>query len=393
MTGSKNIALSVRNLTKEYPFQDGVLKVLDDISFNLYEGEILGVIGRNGAGKSTLLKVLSEITSPTNGTIEYEGRLTSIIEIGTGFHADLSGKENVFLSASILGHSRSKTKAMYDSIVEFSGLDGFMDTPVKHYSSGMFLRLAFSVAFHMEVDILLLDEVLAVGDLDFRNKCYDKLRELRSNDVSIIIVNHNMNSILEFADRTMYLESGKIKGIGETMSIVQLYQKNVYDKNERIGNDGKSELLQFENDILKISDFKIVNSTSSGQEIYPDHDIGISIQLEKKTNDGSVEIGLAIKDSAEHRIFIDSYALRKNFEIENWEKGEYLISTTIPKNLLNRGTYSVDIILSTNNELIKEFGQVELFSILPFSNDPRDKGISTIIRPQLTWDIKYNIDV
>ena len=202
---NSQVILSVDSLTKTFQKNGSDFVALSDISFELNKGEILGVIGRNGAGKSTLLKVLSQITAPTSGEISYEGELTSIIEIGTGFHADLSGEENVYLSAMLHGYSKSEIKEVYHQIVEFSGLQEFMQLPIKHYSSGMYLRLAFSVAFHSKISILLLDEVIAVGDTDFKRKCYSKLKELKARGTAIILASHHLELIVEHCDRCLFI--------------------------------------------------------------------------------------------------------------------------------------------------------------------------------------------
>ena len=218
------VILRAENLKKVYDIGDGKkIAALDAISFELHKGEILGIIGSNGAGKSTLLKVLSRITGLTSGEITYTGTLTSIIDIGTGFHPDLSGRENVLLSTGLLNPSNKLPTARYQQIVAFSGLSEFMEMPVKQYSSGMYLRLAFSIAFHTAIDILLLDEVIAVGDNTFRKKCYDKIRELKQQGVGIILVSHNMETIIEFSDRCLFLNNGKVVQNGEPYSIVERY--------------------------------------------------------------------------------------------------------------------------------------------------------------------------
>ena len=399
MTDSKNIALSVRNLTKEYPFQDGILKALDDISFDLYEGEILGVIGRNGAGKSTLLKVLSEITSPTKGIIEYEGRLTSIIEIGTGFHADLSGKENVFLSASILGHSRSKTKAIYDSIVEFSGLDGFMNTPVKHYSSGMFLRLAFSVAFHLEIDILLLDEVLAVGDREFRMKCYSKIEELRDQGVAIILISHNMESIIEFCDRAFFLEKGKIESKGSPMDVVDYYTRfsdSSLDKEilaKRSFQIEEKSFYQIFTEVIKVDDIILekvslsVKNQRNFEMIFPSDQVSIDFDLHKDSNKGSLEIMFYLINTAGHRVLMDSIAYRNYYKIVDLKRGNYKYSCDLPKDLLSAGIYSICLMIAKDRVLVSDLGAVAKFRVESEENGLNDRSMGSIVRPKLNWRV------
>jgi len=196
---------------------------LREVGFEVNQGEVLGLIGRNGAGKSTLLKLLTRITAPSTGRIDLWGRVGSLLEVGTGFHPELTGRENIYLNGSILGMSRKEIDRQFDAIVEFAGVEKFLDTPVKRYSSGMYVRLAFAVAAHLETEILLLDEVLAVGDGDFQQKCFQKVNSLSSSGRSVILVSHNMGSISTFTDRAAYLEAGRLVTVGPTDAVVAEY--------------------------------------------------------------------------------------------------------------------------------------------------------------------------
>jgi lipopolysaccharide transport system ATP-binding protein len=196
---------------------------LQDVSFDLSAGEVLGLIGRNGAGKSTLLKVLARITDPTRGEIHLWGRVGSLLEVGTGFHPELTGRENVYLNGAILGMHRKEIATKFDAIVDFAGVDKFLDTPVKRYSSGMFVRLAFAVAAHLDSEILLLDEVLAVGDGDFQAKCLDKVNDLTRSGRAIILVSHNMATMREFASSAILLERGRLVTWGPTDMVIETY--------------------------------------------------------------------------------------------------------------------------------------------------------------------------
>lgn len=197
--------------------------VLNDISFDLKKGETLGIIGHNGAGKSTMLKHLSGIMEPTRGTIEVSGRLSALIEVGAGFHPDLTGRENVYLNGVILGMSRAEVKRKFDEIVEFAGLEEFIDTPVKRYSSGMFARLGFSVAAHLEPDILVIDEVLSVGDFAFQRKGLEKMRAIAKSGATVIFVSHNLQAVAEFCQRGILLEKGRVIADGPTDEVVRRY--------------------------------------------------------------------------------------------------------------------------------------------------------------------------
>jgi len=199
------------------------LWALKDISFDAQRGEVIGIIGRNGAGKSTLLRILARITKPTNGEIDIYGRLGTLLEIGTGFHPDLTGRENIFLNGTILGMKVREIKRKFDEIVAFSGVEQFLETPVKHYSSGMYLRLAFSIAAHFEPEVLLLDEVIAVGDLSFQNKCFEKMRAVSREGRTIFLVSHNLGSIQSLCKRVLLLRAGRLCEEQDAQKAIEIY--------------------------------------------------------------------------------------------------------------------------------------------------------------------------
>jgi lipopolysaccharide transport system ATP-binding protein len=197
---------------------------LKDVSFEVTQGEVLGIIGMNGAGKSTLLKILSRITEPTSGRVKISGRVASLLEVGTGFHHELSGRENIFLNGAILGMSRKEVRSKLEQIVDFAGVEKFIDTPVKRYSSGMFVRLAFAVAAHLEPEILLIDEVLSVGDQDFRQRCLGKMKDVSESGRTVIFISHQMGYVNELCHRTVLLDRGTIQRQGPTGEIIKYYQ-------------------------------------------------------------------------------------------------------------------------------------------------------------------------
>ena len=198
-------------------------KVLDDVSFNVKRGEAVGLIGHNGCGKSTTLKLLTKIMYPDSGYIKMKGRVSSLIELGAGFHPDMSGRENIYINASIFGLTKKEIDARVKDIIEFSELEAFIDNPVRTYSSGMYMRLAFAVAINVDADILLIDEILAVGDASFQAKCFDKLKSIKAKGVTIVIVTHDMNSAKTFCDRVIWINEGRIAGEGESMQVVDTY--------------------------------------------------------------------------------------------------------------------------------------------------------------------------
>lgn len=209
-----------------------VFTALDDLSFTLNEGETLGIIGSNGAGKSTLLKILSRVTTPSRGKVELRGRVAPLLEVGTGFHPDLSGRDNVYLNGSLLGMQRSEVKQVFDEIVNFSGVEDFIDQPVKHYSSGMYVRLAFAVAAHLRAEIMLVDEVLAVGDLAFQQKCLQKMESLSLSGRSVLLVSHQMENLLRLCQSAIWLDHGKMQGSGSAEMVAAAYRETMLQRAE-----------------------------------------------------------------------------------------------------------------------------------------------------------------
>lgn len=210
---------------------------LKDVNFNVKQGEVFGIIGKNGAGKSTLLKLLSKITKPTQGSIKIGGRIASLLEVGTGFHPDLSGRDNIYLNGAILGMRKHEITARLDEIVDFSGIERYIDTPVKRYSSGMFVRLAFAVAAHLEPDILILDEVLAVGDAEFQKKCLGKMQDVsQKQGRTVLFVSHNVAAVKQLCTQAMLLENGTVKHIGSVASTLEVYQETDKDHENGIRN-------------------------------------------------------------------------------------------------------------------------------------------------------------
>ena len=201
---------------------------LKDISFEVQKGETLGIIGPNGSGKSTILKLIAGVMAPNSGSVAVHGKIAPLIELGAGFHPELSGRENIYLNATILGLRRKEIDAKFNEIVNFADLGEFIDTPIKHYSSGMYMRLAFAVAVHTTPDILLMDEILAVGDVTFQKKCFKKMEEFRKSGVTIVFISHSLEMVGDFCERTIFLEEGKLKKIGRTDEVIAFYRKSSF---------------------------------------------------------------------------------------------------------------------------------------------------------------------
>src|SRR5262245_35596123 len=247
---------------------------LRNIDFQINEGERIGLIGRNGAGKSTLLKILGRITQPTRGKIRIRGRLASLLEVGTGFHPELTGRENVWLSGAIYGLSRKQIQRKFDDIVAFAEVEQFLEMPVKRYSSGMYVRLAFSVAAHLNPDILIIDEVLAVGDIHFQKKCLAKMEDIAAEGRTLILVSHNMSTILSMSTRCMLLDRGALIAAGEPQEVVRTYQNSVQDASlgrtelsqvERYGN-GKARFTSIQTAVLA-ADGKAMDYPATGCDL------------------------------------------------------------------------------------------------------------------------------
>ncbi len=402
-----NIAIKVENLSKLYHIgskKSGSLResfmgmfkgkedlstefwALKDVSFEIKKGEAVGIIGKNGAGKSTLLKILSRITEPTKGSIVINGRVSSLLEVGTGFHPELTGRENIFLNGTILGMTRREVKAKFEEIVDFSGIEKFLDTPVKHYSSGMYVRLAFAVAAHLEPEILIIDEVLAVGDSVFQAKCLNKMTEVAKSGKTILFVSHNMQAIKNLCNKAILIENGEIKSSGEIIEVISDYlmehnftgiTSNSLDLKNIIRNGKFKEgvifkQLSFDKLSYKCGEnLQIKLELTSDDEIYKDLLFGININ----DNTGNNVIHLS-------NIFINQINITHkegreyNFEIEHLN--------------LKPGYYSCDLFLRANEDIQDWlFNVASIFieesNIYNFSNS---KMITGILQPHFFLEYK-----
>ena len=242
-------------------YRNDIIWSLNEVNFDIYQGDIVGIIGKNGAGKSTLLKILSKVTSPTNGKISGMGRVASLLEVGTGFHPELTGRENIFLNGAILGMRNKEIKMKFDEIVDFSGIEKYIDTPVKRYSSGMYVRLAFAVAAHLDCEILIIDEVLSVGDIEFQKKCLGKLGTVnKEQGKTILFVSHNMNSIRILCNKGLILEKGQLTYFGDVQNAIQKYTSSIFSQNS---SKSYQSFLSNECSYLRIQNI-VINNQQSG---------------------------------------------------------------------------------------------------------------------------------
>jgi lipopolysaccharide transport system ATP-binding protein len=311
---------------------------LKDINFDVKRGEVVGIIGRNGAGKSTLLKILSKVTAPTKGNIKLKGRIASLLEVGTGFHPDLSGRNNVFLNGAILGMTKKEIQSKFDEIVDFAGVERYIDTPVKRYSSGMYVRLAFAVAAHLDPEILIVDEVLAVGDAEFQKKCLGKMKDVSVNDGrTVLFVSHQMGSISNLCTSAILMRNGLLAETGKTENIIASYLNIVNSKinNRFVISDSEKRGKNFYYESLQIEDKQANAVTSVGT----DDEIIIGIKLfaaEVKNN--AVEIALSVMDKKKNRILTIHEPLKRVFVRD--ESGVANFKVVLPSNFLTPGTYS-----------------------------------------------------
>lgn len=318
---------------------------LEDVSLDIKQGESVGIIGANGAGKSTLLKVLSRITAPTHGRIGINGRIASLLEVGTGFHPELTGRENVFLNGAIMGVGWAEIRQKFDSIAEFSGLAEFLDTPVKRYSSGMYVRLAFAVAAHLEPDILVVDEVLAVGDLKFRQKCLGKMQDVVNTGRTVLFVSHNLDAITQLCDRSVLLEQGRVVEDGPTQRVVARYQqsggelcaKRQWDAAGAPGDDS----VRLRGVRVRDASGKEKHSFSVRESIH------FEMDYEVLKDDFKGYLGFRMTDSNGRHLFVSGDYQDADVVMNSRRPGAHRLHCDIPGDLLNAGTVTMVAIART----------------------------------------------
>jgi lipopolysaccharide transport system ATP-binding protein len=312
---------------------------LKDVSFSIGQAEVIGVIGKNGAGKSTLLKILSRITEPTEGRIDLFGRVSSLLEVGIGFHPELSGRDNVFLNGAILGMSRNEIRRKFDEIVEFAEISKFLDTPVKRYSSGMYVRLAFAVAAHLEPDILIVDEVLAVGDQAFQQKCLGKMRDIRSQGRTVIVVSHNMSNIATICERALWLVEGKLAMAGPVHEVMTRYLSQGL-QNDFVWTSHHPVVGAFEYHSVSV----VRGDTGEPSEGIPaDAPVDIVFDFEIHGSFPASHIEMTITNDVGEQLFMSSSADGSPNPNHDWRLGRQTLTCRIPPNLLMPGRYSVSI--------------------------------------------------
>jgi homopolymeric O-antigen transport system ATP-binding protein len=368
---------------------DHTFWALKDICFEVGRGEVVGIVGRNGAGKSTLLKILSRVVDPTAGTVRLRGRVASLLEVGTGFHPELSGRENIYMNGAILGMRKAEIDRKFDEIVAFAEIDKFLDTPAKRYSSGMYVRLAFAVAAHLEPEILIVDEVLAVGDFAFQKKCLGKMHDVAEGDGrTILFVSHNLSALTQLCEQAILLENGSVKSIGPVKQVVESYLKAGLDHNPaqiRFPNDAHRPFQYISAELLR------ADGTASS-DFSCDESVTIKLQVEIR----QPTIGLVLTFSIENFdgtqiVFSDFRDCNKGSD-EQLARGLYTFEITIPPRLLATGTYVLN--LNAGIEFTNEIEHREAcceFTLRDLSRRLDTVARSCVLGVLLPWNRRYSI--
>ena len=367
---------------------------LKDVSFEVKQGEVLGIIGRNGAGKSTLLKILSKVTAPTTGRIKVRGRIASLLEVGTGFHPELTGRENIFLNGAILGMTKTEIRSKFDEIVDFSGVERYIDTPVKRYSSGMYVRLAFAVAAFLEPEILIVDEVLAVGDAEFQKKCLGRMKDVSVNDGrTVLFVSHNMEAVQNLCTHALLMQQGSVIYDGDIQSTISTYvskflkqeTEKVWEKAKAPGND-KARLLKAK-----------VSNLQSGSVTRFNTKSGFQLELEINnlvSEEQQLDVTYHLVDERGILVTVSSTV---SSEPRFFNGGKLCLKSSFPGNILNEGIYTFARVLLVKNrgQVLAEWNDVLSFEVLPSSQgvmgwQGQKEGV--IKMNNLPWEVSLKHD-
>lgn len=329
---------------------------LKDINFEIEQGDAVGIVGRNGAGKSTLLKLLSKVTKPTTGSFKVNGRIASLLEVGTGFNPEMTGRENIYLNGAILGMRRQEIAQKFDEIVDFSGVERYIDTPVKRYSSGMYVRLAFAVAAHLESEILIVDEVLSVGDAEFQKKCLGKMGDVSKGEGrTVLFVSHNMGAVKKLCNTGVFLENGKVLFQGDIHKTVNKY----------LFNDMQNELLMVFTNPKPNIDNGIYKVRILCNKAVVHHEEAIKIAIEFKKNIKNCYVGIALLTIDKIKVFSTVHLI---------EDGVSRLVCEIPPSLILKGFYSLDVATFRNEEIYDYLNDVCSFQVVDFVNDYKIYG-------------------
>ncbi len=372
----------IRNLSKLDVDDDSIFWALRDVSFEIQEGEVLGIIGHNGAGKSTLLKILSQITEPSTGEVKIRGRVAALLEVGTGFHPELTGRENIYMNGTILGMTKKEINRKLDEIVDFSGVEKYLDTPVKFYSSGMRVRLGFAVAAHLEPEILIIDEVLSVGDAEFQKKCLGKMEDVSKAGRTVIFVSHNMTAVQNLCHKGIVLKKGVVKYTGPIADAVSAYLGEYsFQQMELIANGEPV----YENDKIRFLSARILNQKA----FETCDDILFEFQFEYKGIDSPIlDVTYHLYDELNTLVFVASSGFEHN---ERAGKNRLVFQSTVPGNLLQEGNYKIARLLFIQDKgyVLLSINDALIFDVLPASNGSlgwmgKKEGV---VKPKLNWTV------
>jgi ABC-type polysaccharide/polyol phosphate transport system ATPase subunit len=355
---------------------------LRGISFVADEGEVVGIIGRNGAGKTTVLKILSRITEPTAGVARMHGRVGSLLEVGTGFHPELTGRDNIFLNGAILGMKRSDIRKRFDDIVEFAGVERFIDTPVKRYSSGMYLRLAFAVAAHVEPDIVAVDEVLAVGDAEFQRRCLGTMSEFARQGRTVVFVSHDLGAIAQMCERVIWLDGGKVRNDGPTAQSIDLY---LAERSQEVPQVEFSQDEQKEVQLLSVA----VTDESGAQVDAPvrDRPFAIRVRFLVRQDVGGVDVGVWLMSRIGTRVLEENWSDATQGRAPAGGTGTWELSMLVPP-VLAANDYAVGVsIVSPYQRFVDE--EILTFQLWPRPDDRREvSDRNRIVQPEVVWRVE-----
>jgi lipopolysaccharide transport system ATP-binding protein len=346
---------------------------LKDINFEINQGDAVGIIGRNGAGKSTLLKLLSKVTKPTTGQFKVKGRIASLLEVGTGFHPDMTGRENIYLNGAILGMHRNEIKQKFDEIVNFAGIERYIDTPVKRYSSGMYVRLAFAVAAHLESEILIVDEVLAVGDAEFQKKCLGKMGDVSKEDGrTVLFVSHNLSAVNALCNKSIVLKNGLNQFLGSTQDAIKVYESTGISENSKL-----KFTSPVGDDYVIFKGIHIFNPLVNQANVYYREDpINIHFLYEVFEKD-NIYVSIHINQGSQC-IFVGGS------EPKIHQKGNYQLECVIPANLLSNLTYSISFFIVRNMRIMSARVENKFYFNVSEKNEFA-VNVMGLIRPNLAW--------
>lgn len=396
ISGQSSESSSVHSATSTIPSsQDNSIWALKDVSFSVKKGEIVGIIGGNGAGKSTLLKILSRITRPTEGKVFIEGRVGSLLEVGTGFHPELTGRENVYLNGTILGMRKSEIRKKFNEIINFAEVEKFIDTPVKRYSSGMYVRLAFSVTAHLDQEILLVDEVLSVGDFGFQKKCIDKLKKMGNKNRTILFVSHNMTALANLCDRVILLDGGEILEDGPSQDVIHTYLQsgtNTIAEKKWIGIENAPG-----NEIVRMLAMRVRNEDGrTVEKIDIQNSVGIEIQYEVLKSDHKLVPSCLFYNEEGVKLF-HTLDTELKWRSTSRPKGHYISTVWMPGNFFSEGRIYVDTGLATLNpeKVHCHINNALAFQIFDSFHDNPTRGdfvgpLIGVVRPLLKWNTQFN---